>query len=139
MSQIDLGQVAATVAAGTVTKGSYNSAATVTNSGTPQNAVFDFTIPTAVYPVVNQTASSVSINPGVLNLWGTVSALTITLATPSDSSIMNEYLIQFTSGSTATTLTVPASVMWAEEPEIEANATYQVSIVNNLGIIVRFT
>lgn len=139
MSQIDLGQVAATVAAGTVTKGSYNSAATVTNSGTPQNAVFDFTIPTAVYPVVNQTASSVSINPGVLNLWGTVSALTITLATPSDSSIMNEYLIQFTSGSTATTLTLPASIMWAEEPEIEANATYQVSIVNNLGIIVRFT
>lgn len=139
MSQIDLGQVAATVAAGTVTKGSYNSAASVTNSGTPQNAVFDFTIPTAVYPVVNQTASSVSINPGVLNLWGTMSALTITLATPSDSSIMNEYLIQFTSGSTATTLIVPASVMWAEEPEVEANATYQISIVNNLGIIVRFT
>ena len=139
MSQIDLGQVAATVAAGTVTKGSYNSAATVTNSGTPQNAVFDFTIPTAVYPIVNQTASSVSIEPGVLNVWGTMSSLTITFATPSDNTIMNEYLIQFTSGSTATNLTMPSSVMWAEEPEIKANATYQISVVNNLGIIVKFT
>lgn len=138
MSQIDLGQVAATVAAGTVTKGSYNSAATVTNSGTPQNAVFDFTIPTAVYPIVNQTASSVSINPGVLNVWGEMPSLTITFATPSDSSIMNEYLIQFTSGSTATTLSLPSSVKWADAPNIEANATYQVSIVDNLGIIVKF-
>lgn len=139
MSQIDLGRVAATVSAGTVTKGSYNSAATVTNSGTTQDAVFDFTIPTSVYPIVNQTASSVSIEPGVLNVWGEMSSLTITFATPSDSSIMNEYLIQFTSGSTATTLSMPSSVLWTETPNIEANATYQISVVNNLGIIVKFT
>lgn len=139
MSQIDLGRVTASITAGTVTKGSYNSAATVTNSGTAQDAVFDFTIPTSVYPIVNQTASSVSIEPGVLNVWGTMSSLTITFATPSDSSIMNEYLIQFTSGTTATNLTMPSDIKWAETPDIKANATYQISVVNNLGIIVKFT
>jgi len=93
----------------------------------------------AVYPIVNQTASSVSISPGVLNVWGEMSSLTITFATPSDSSIMNEYLIQFTSGTTATTLSLPSSIKWADAPDIEANATYQISVVNNLGIIVKFT
>lgn len=138
MSQIDLGQVAATVTTGTTTTGAYGTQALVTNSGTTQNAVFDFTIPSANYPIVNQTSSSVGISPGCLNVWGEVSSLSITLAVPSNNTIMNEYMIQFTSGTTATTLTLPATIKWVEEPSIDANATYQISIVNNLGIIARF-
>lgn len=138
MSQIDLGQVAATVNVGTVTTGAYGTQAVVSNSGTVQNAVFNFTIPSANYPVVNQTSSIVSIAPGVLNIWGEVASLIITLATPTDNTIMNEYMIQFTSGTTATTLTLPATIKWIEEPNIGANATYQISIVDNLGIIAKF-
>lgn len=138
MSQIDLGQVAATVTAGTTTTGGYGTQASVTNSGTTQNAVFDFTIPSANYPIVNQTLSSASISPGCLNVWGEVSSLSITLATPTDNTIMNEYMIQFTSGTTATTLTLPATIKWVQEPDIEANATYQISIVNNLGVVAKF-
>lgn len=138
MSQIDLGQVAATVTAGTTTTGGYGTQASVTNSGTTQNAVFDFTIPSANYPIVNQTSSSASISPGCLNVWGEVSSLSITLATPTDNTIMNEYMIQFTSGTNATTLTLPATIKWVQEPSIEANATYQISIVNNLGVVAKF-
>lgn len=138
MSQIDLGQVAATVTAGTTTTGGYGTQASVTNSGTTQNAVFDFTIPSANYPIVNQTSSSASISPGCLNVWGEVSSLSITLATPTDNTIMNEYMIQFTSGTTATTLTLPATIKWVQEPSIETNATYQISIVNNLGVVAKF-
>lgn len=138
MSQIDLGQVAATVTAGTTTTGGYGTQASVTNSGTTQNAVFDFTIPSANYPIVNQTSSSASISPGCLNVWGEVSSLSITLATPTDNTIMNEYMIQFTSGTNATTLTLPATIKWVQEPNVEANATYQISIVNNLGVVAKF-
>lgn len=138
MSQIDLGQVAATVTAGTTTTGGYGTQALVTNSGTTQNAVFEFTIPSANYPIVNHTSSSASISPGCLNVWGEVSSLSITLAAPSNNTIMNEYMIQFTSGTTATTLTLPATIKWVEEPSIDANATYQISIVNNLGVVAKF-
>ena len=91
-----------------------------------------------IYPVVNQTASTVSIEPNVLNLWGEMAALTITLATPTDSTVVNEYMGQFSSGSTPTEFTYPSSIVWSEEPAIEADYTYQFSIVNNLGIIVKF-
>lgn len=88
-------------------------------------------------PVVTQTASSVSINPNCLNQWGEIASLTITLATPSDATIVNEYMIEFTSGSTATTLSMPSSVEWAESCgslSVEASKTYQISIVNNIGL-----
>lgn len=92
--------------------------------------------------VSNQGTSNttLSINPNTMYIWGTVSSLTITLATPSNSNILNEYMFQFTSGSTATTLSLPSTVKWldGEEPSIEASMTYEVSIVNNLAVCKGF-
>lgn len=90
--------------------------------------------------VVNQTAASVAIAPNVFNKWGTVATLSITLAAPSDETIMNEYMFEFKSGSTATTLTLPTSISWmgGNTPTISANKTYQISIVNNLAICAEF-
>ena len=68
--------------------------------------------------------------------FGEAASLTITLADPSDAGHLNEYMFEFTSGATATALTVPDTVKWASELKIEANKIYQVSIVNNIGIIV---
>lgn len=82
------------------------------------------------------SSTTLSIAPNVLHKWGTVSRLTITLTAPTDTSVYNEYMIQFTSGSTPTTLSVPSAVKWVSEPKIEANKTYQVSIVDNIGLIV---
>ena len=91
--------------------------------------------------VVNHGTSDTTfaLTPNVLHIWGEVTALTLTLATPADSTIVNEYMFQFTSGSTATTLSLPSSVTWVAAPSINAGATYQVSIVNNLGIIAEFS
>lgn len=82
------------------------------------------------------SSTTLSIAPNVLHKWGTVSTLTITLTAPTDTSVYNEYMIQFTSGSTPTTLSVPSTVKWVSEPKIEANKTYQISIVDNIGLIV---
>ena len=78
-----------------------------------------------------------SVTPNVFHIWGTVGSLTLTLATPTDATIVNEYMIEFVSGSTATTLSLPSSVEWAESCgalSVEASKTYQISIVNNIGL-----
>lgn len=84
--------------------------------------------------VIEQTETTVEIQPNVLNVWGTVASLTITFAEV-DATKYNEFMIQFVSGATPTTLTLPNTVSWLTEANIEANTTYQISIVNNLGIM----
>ena len=79
------------------------------------------------------------INPNTFYKFGEVINLTISFAAK-ESGIMNEYMFEFVSGSTPTTLSVPDTVTWSggEAPTIEANKTYQVSIVNNLALIASF-
>lgn len=91
-------------------------------------------------PIVEHGAgvTSFALTPNVFHKWGTVSSLSLTLATPSDPTILNEYVFQFTSSSTATSLTLPSTVKWASELIIEPNKTYQVSIIDNLGVIGGF-
>lgn len=84
-----------------------------------------------------QTESTATIAPNVLNVWGEVTQLDITLGEPKDG-VINEYMFQFTSGATATTLVLPADIKWVSAPNIQANKTYQVSIINNLGVIGEF-
>ena len=82
--------------------------------------------------------SSFALTPNTYHVWGTMSSLTLTLSTPADTTVYNEYMFEFTSGSTATTLSLPSTIKWANAPSIEANKTYQVNIVNNLGVIAGF-
>ena len=89
--------------------------------------------------VVNHGTSDTTfaLTPNVFHMWGTVSSLSLTLATPTDATIVNEYMFQFDSGSTATTLSLPATIDWAESCgtlTVEANKTYQVSIVDDIGV-----
>lgn len=89
--------------------------------------------------VVNMTGTTATLSPNKFYVWGNVSSLNISLETPSDSSIYNEYMFQFTSGSTATTLSLPASITWYQDYNtILANTTYQISIVNNLAVLGEF-
>ena len=76
-----------------------------------------------------------ALTPNVLHKWGEVATLTLTLAAGTSGKI-NEYMFQFTSGSTPTVLTVPNTVNWVSAPNIEASTTYQASIVNNIGVII---
>lgn len=76
-----------------------------------------------------------TLTPNVFHKWGEVSNLSLTLATPSDSTIYNEYMFEFYSGDTATTLTLPDSIKWVSNPSVEVNKIYQCSIVNGIGVI----
>ena len=77
-----------------------------------------------------------TLPPNEFHVWGEVAALTLTLDTPSDIDHYNEYMFEFERGATATVLALPNTDLWKEAPEIEADKKYQVSIVNNIGLIV---
>lgn len=85
-------------------------------------------------PIVHHAETTVEIAPNVLNVWGVVESLNITLA-PANGNYISEYMIEFTSGATATKLTLPESVKFIEPVEIEANTRNQISILNNIGVI----
>ena len=86
--------------------------------------------------VVQTSASTIEINPNTFYKFGEVASLNITLASITDNTIYNEYMFEFVSGSTATTLTFPSSIKWLETPTIDANKIYQCSIVDNVGLLV---
>lgn len=86
--------------------------------------------------VVESTTSTQEIQPNKFYKFGEVSSLNITLAAITDTSVLNEYMFEFVSGTTATTLTLPNSIKWLETPSIEANKIYQCSIVDNIGVLL---
>ena len=89
-------------------------------------------------PIVNHGTSDTTLTlpPNEFHIWGEVASLEITLGTPEEG-VYNEYMFEFVSGATATTITgLPSSLKWPDDLEIEANMRYQVSIVNNIGLIV---
>ena len=88
--------------------------------------------------IVNYGTSSTTttLSENTYYIWGEVASLTLTLGTPADASKLSEYMFEFQSGATPTTLSLPSSVKWVDTPTIEANKTYQVSIVNDIAIIV---
>lgn len=95
-------------------------------------------------PIVNHGTSDTgtsstpySIAPNTLHVWGEVSALYLSL-TPGEVGYIQEYMIQFTSGSTATTLSLPNTLKWINNvtpSDIEADHVYQISIMNGVGVI----
>lgn len=92
------------------------------------------TVYEAPMTIMERTETTATILPEVLNRWGEVVSLTIDFA-PARDGTAAEYCIEFTSGATPTTLSLPASVKFPDEPTIEANMRYQISVVNDLGLI----
>lgn len=86
--------------------------------------------------IVESTLTTQEIESNKFYKFGEVSSLNITLAAITDTSVLNEYMFEFVSGATATTLTLPNAVKWLETPTIEANKIYQCSIVDNIGVLL---
>ena len=88
------------------------------------------------------TSSSMTLSPNIYyrNTSTSLSTLTITLGSVSNSNIINEYFVEFTTSSSGTTVSLPSTIKWTngEAPTFEASTTYQISIVNNLGTIQKF-
>ena len=72
-----------------------------------------------------------TLNPNTFYVFPEMASLTPTLAMPTENTIVNEYHFMFTSGATATTLTIPSTVSEPSGFSVEANTTYEVSIMEN--------
>lgn len=92
--------------------------------------------------LTTSTSSSMTLSPNIYyrNTSTSLSTLTITLSSVSNSNIINEYFVEFTTRSAGTTVSLPSTIKWAngEAPTFEASTTYQISIVNNLGVVTKF-
>lgn len=88
------------------------------------------------------TSDTMTLSPNIYyrNTNISLSKLTITLGSISNSNIINEYFVEFTTSSSGTTVSLPSTVKWANGsvPTFDAGCTYQVSIVNNLGTYIKF-
>lgn len=92
------------------------------------------TEPIIGYPIINTTQSTIEIKPNTYYKFGNVDSLNITFAS-SDSSYTQEYCFEFIANE-STTLNLPDTVKWIKNPQIESGKTYQVSILNNIGVII---
>lgn len=75
------------------------------------------------------TDTVVELQPNVLYIFPEMSSLTYTLATPSDTSIANEYHFIFQSGATATELVNPSNVNVPDNFAVDKNKVYEISIL----------
>ena len=76
---------------------------------------------------VTGTSVTQALTPNVFYSFGTMTSLTVTLGSVV-SGANNLYSFEFSSGSTATTLTLPNTVIWQDTVTIEANTHYEISI-----------
>lgn len=93
---------------------------------------------TTVQEVADASSSaSFNLDPNTLKKMGEVGTITVLgfTITGLQSNELAEYAFEFKSGDTPTVLTMPESVKWIGDHTIEANKTYQVSIVNNLAVM----
>ena len=79
------------------------------------------------------TDTTATIEPNKLYVFPEMASLDITLGGTIDTSIVQEYRFRFTSGATATTLTLPSTVVG--EISVEANKVYEVSILDGYLVI----
>lgn len=94
-----------------------------------------------VYTEVNHGTSDTTftLTPNTFHVWDEVASLTLTLGDET-AGVANEFLFQFTSGATATSLTLPDDIKWANDsaPTIAENMIYQVSILKGLASVLEF-
>lgn len=80
------------------------------------------------------------LTPNTFHVWDEVASLDLSFA-DEQAGVANEYLFQFTSGATATTLTLPDGLKWANNsaPTIAENMIYQVSVLKGLASVLEFS
>ena len=82
----------------------------------------------------NVSETTKELQPNKYYIFGEVETLTLTLAEGEENKLA-EYMFEFTSGTTPTTITEIAGVEWIGDT-IEANKVYQASISRGIGILI---
>lgn len=81
-----------------------------------------------------------TLTPNTFHVWDEVASLDLSFGEET-SGVANEFLFQFTSGATATTLTLPSDIKWANDtaPTIAENMIYQISVLKGLASVLEFS
>jgi hypothetical protein len=90
--------------------------------------------------VMEFSESSIELQPNKFyKLTTPLTSLNITLAAPTDLSIVNEYMIEFFCQDP--TVSLPNNLLWHndEYPVFENGRTYHISIINNFATVLSFT
>ena len=82
---------------------------------------------------MQDTDTTITLDPNKLYVFPEMTSLTVTLAEPSNTNVANEYHFFFTSGATATTLTL--NDVLSDAYSIEANMKYEVRILEGVAYI----
>lgn len=79
------------------------------------------------------------LTPNTFHVWDEVVELDLSFG-DEQAGVANEYLFQFTSGATATSLTLPDSIKWVNDSSlvIAENKIYQVSVLKGLASVLEF-
>ena len=86
---------------------------------------------------VNDT--TFTLTPNTFHIWDEVASLDLSFGEET-AGVANEFVFQFTSGTTPTTLTLPDTIKWANEniPTISSSKTYQISILKGFANLLEF-
>ena len=99
----------------------------------------DFTLNPHI-EMVEPTETALAIEPDKFYKWGEVASLALALNPQTSPRYAGQYFFQFTCPTdAATSLSLPIGLIWSAEPKIEAGKTYQVSILENLAILISWT
>lgn len=92
-----------------------------------------------VTKIINQTESVVTIQPNVMNVWGTITNLNITKGTDI-AGIVNNYMVRFTAGDDLAVIFSEMDIKWygGDVPTWTAGNTYEISIVDNIALWAEF-
>lgn len=82
---------------------------------------------------MQSTDTSATIEPGKLYVWPEMSSLSVSFATPSNAGVANEYHFFFKSGATPTTFSMTG--VTADAYSIDANTTYEVSVLEGIAYV----
>lgn len=86
----------------------------------------------ASYPIVETTETT--LEPDKYYVFGTVDSLVVTLQ-DIDDGYTHEHCFEFTTADEFYGMSITPQPKWVDEPSIESNKTYQVSILRGIGVI----
>ena len=78
-------------------------------------------------------SNAVTLDPNKFYVFGEEAEIDVSFAAGTEGQV-NEYHFSFVSGSTPTVLSLPVDVVMPSIFTIEADHTYEISVVNNLGV-----
>ena len=82
--------------------------------------------------VTDSSSSTISLTPAANTIYKYGELTSLTITTPPAT---GEYMIVFTSGSTPTSTTIPATILGLENFTAEANTLYEINVLDNRAVV----